>query len=89
MGLPEIAKGEKGWKARRLEILILDTLSRATQPNTCWGIYQKIHRKLSVTPEEIGHRMLGLVDKGFLITKGSDVDCGYFYELKNNGVNEK
>lgn len=79
--LPAISKGEKGWKVRRLEILIMETIARATQPNTCWDIYQKIHKKLSVTPEDVGHRMLWLVDKGLLKTAGSDVDCGYFYEL--------
>lgn len=78
-----IPKGEKGWKVRRLEILIMDTIRRATQPNTCWDIYQKIHRKLSATPEEVGHRMLVLVEKGFLKTAGSDVDCGYFFEIKD------
>ena len=79
--LAEIQKGEKGWKVRRLEILIMETIQRASQPNTCWDIYQKIHRKLSCSPEDVGHRMLGLVDKGYLVTKGSDVDCGYFYEV--------
>ena len=80
--LPVIPKGEKGWKVRRLEILIMKTMGRATQPNTCWDIYQKIHKKLSVTPEEIGHRMIGLADKGLLRTTGNDVDCGYLYELQ-------
>lgn len=80
--LPVIAKGEKGWKVRRLEILIIETIKRATQPNTCWDIYQKIRKKISTTPEEVGHRMIGLTDKGYLKTNGSDVDCGYFYQLE-------
>ncbi len=79
--LKPLPEGTKGWKVRRLEILILETLARATQPNTCWDIWQKVQRKNSASGKDIGTTMHSLTLRGYLtITGRDDGDC--FYTLK-------
>ena len=79
--LPEIEKGLMGWKVRKLERQILDSMSRSTIPNTGWHIYQKIRFKTSAGGNEICMRMHSLANRGYLKVVGSDGDCGYLYEL--------
>ncbi len=78
--LKPLPKGTKGWKIRRLEILILETLARATQPNTGWDIWQKIQRKNSASGNDIEITMHSLSRRGYLTITGHDDDC--FYTLR-------
>jgi len=95
MELTPIPKGQKGWKVRRLELLIMEAMGRATKPNTGWGIWQKIKRISATDGDTVCLRMRSLSDRGYLIVNGSDPDCGYFYELppgmknKNPDVSNK
>ena len=80
--LQPIEKGQRGWKVRRLDMLIMETMDRATQPNTGWDIYQKIKRDISVDGDYICLRMKALSDRGYLQMVGdADPDCGWFYSL--------
>lgn len=71
--LPPIPKGELYWKCRRMEIAIMESMQRATAPNTCHQISAKIRKKLgSATHYEVGHRMAKLDTNGFLKAVGFD-----------------
>ena len=78
--LEEIEKGKHGWKVRRLEILIMESMQRATKPNTGWDVYQKLKRKVSTSGDEVCTRMKSLSDRALLRIVGNDNDCGYMYE---------
>ncbi len=80
MELQRIQKGKKGWKVRRLEIEIMRAMSRITQPNTGWNIWQKIKGSISTDGDEVCMRMKSLAERGHIRITGSDVDCGYFYD---------
>ena len=86
--LQPIPKGTKGWKVRRLEIEIMATMQRATQPNTGWDIWQKLKRKITTDGDEVCLRMKGLSDRGHLKITGNDVDCGYFYDTPTKEMSE-
>lgn len=82
--LQHLPKGVMGWKVRKLEILIMETMQRATQPNTCWDIYQKINRKDSAQGEEIGLRMQSLARRERLEIIGHDDDGDCLYAVKGD-----
>lgn len=82
--LQHLPKGVMGWKVRRLEILIIETMQKATQPNTCWNIYQKIKRKDPAHGEEIGLRMQSLARRDRLEIIGHDDDGDCLYTVKDD-----
>ncbi len=82
--LKPLPEGTKGWKIRRLEILILETLARATQPNTGWEMWQKIQRKNSASGKDVEITMHSLSRRGYLTITGLDDDGDCFYTLKIN-----
>ena len=82
--LQPLSKCVMGWKVRRLEILIMETMQRATKPNTCWDIYQKINRKNSAQGGEIGFRMQSLARRERLEIIGHDNDGDCLYMVKGD-----
>jgi len=78
-----IEKGQRGWKRRAQEILIIDILKDATTPHTGCDMYQKFaKRKLSPpSDDELSLLMQSLYRRGYLKLVGTDVDCGYQFEL--------
>ena len=84
--LKPLPKGVKGWKVRRIELLVMDVMSRATQPNTGWAVWQKMKRKYTFTGDDICEVMQHLSQRGYLEITGSDSDGDWFFKLA--GVNQ-
>ena len=87
MKLEPIEKGKSGWKKRLVEILILETMSRTTLPNTGWCVWQKIKSEIKHKSYSDGkiicEIMKSLSERGYLEISGSEScsDCGYYYNL--------
>ena len=81
--LEPLTKGKAGWKKRLVEILILETMGRATTPHTGWVIYQKIKHKIQYgsysNGDAICEIMGSLSQKGYLEKVESDYDGDYRY----------
>lgn len=84
--LTPIKKGLIGWKRRAQEILIIDILKNATTPHTGCDMYQKFVKRGIPAPNEteLSLLMQSLQRRGYLKLIGTDVDCGYQFELKEN-----
>ena len=77
--LEPIAKGGHGWKNRRAEILIIETLKCATVPHCCHRMWQKLQHKISISAEHIATLLHRLADQGFLCCVGHDEDGEALY----------
>lgn len=78
--LEPIEKGQPGWKKRRLQITILEVVSRSTTPQTGWDIYQKLRKKknYSVDGNDLCIKMNSLCEMGYLKRVGH-YDCDSQY----------
>ena len=81
MQLEPIEKGEPCWMVRRLENAILASVTRATTPQTCWNVFQKIGRGVTSDGNIIGIKMNHLCEDGHLKRVGFDDDGDSQYEL--------
>ena len=79
--LEAIPKGTIGWKNRRLEILILETLERATVPHCKHRMWQKLQRKVTASYDDIYNAMARLELRGYLIHCGLDDEGESIFQL--------
>lgn len=64
------------------QTLVLEAITRATTPQTSWGIRQKICKRCpGITQPQIAEIMANLSDSGRLKIVGGHDDCDLLYEL--------
>jgi len=82
--LPEIIPvGAQGWKKRQFEIIVLETVKRATKPQSGWGVFQKLNKKKIYTyrGKEICVIMYALYKRGYLEHMGFDRERDSIYKI--------
>ena len=81
MELKPIPKGTIGWRVRRAEIHVMESMQRATTGQTGWHVWQKIKR---LEPRWRGYELqtlLGNLEKrGYLEICGCD-DGDFMYKV--------
>jgi hypothetical protein len=83
MELEPIPRGEIGWKMRRVEILVMESMQRATTLQSGWHIWQKIQHKTGVggfCGDDICTLMHNLEKRGLLEIRGCD-DGDFLYKI--------
>lgn len=84
MKLEEIEKGKPNWKKRQLQNKILETLGRATTPQTGWAIWQKIRKQTSAQGNDVCIIMKSLCEQGHIKHVGYDDQDSLYIAIENN-----
>lgn len=66
-------------KKEKLTKMISIGINRATTPQTGWAIFQKIHRKISISGNEVCIRMNSMCNEGLIKRVGFDDDSDSLY----------
>jgi len=85
MNLPELIPiGQQGWKMREAERMVIEIVTRSTNPQSGWTIRQKLRRKkqADISGKQLSGIMYSLYKRGYLKRVGFDNDRDSIYVIE-------